>query len=308
MSPKEKIYKILHEARTVVSGEDIRAALGVSRVAVWKHIQGMIKSGISIESSPKGYLLRSDSDSLLPYEFGKRQDRVHYFTELPSTMDKAIELARGGCRANTVVIAGSQQEGRGRMRRAWNSGEGGLYFSVVVRPDIPVNLAGIVNLAVAIDMTAVLRTRCRVAATVKWPNDILVDGKKICGILSQMETEGDYVDYITIGVGLNVNNVPAKEIPNATSLKVVTGGSLARKEILTAFLDRFEKRISAFDPGEVLDQWKAVNSTIGKAVHIVTINSTFSGEAVAIDSQGGLVLQKEDGKRQTVIYGDCFYK
>jgi BirA family biotin operon repressor/biotin-[acetyl-CoA-carboxylase] ligase len=107
---------------------------------------------------------------------------------------------------------------------------------------------------------------------------------------------------------LNVNNVPEKEVPTAVSLNALLGRRVARKEILVEFLDRFERRVSEFDPEEVIKEWRAVNSTIGRPVNIVTMKNTFTGTAVDIDSQGGLVLQQENGSRQTVIHGDCFHK
>lgn len=307
MSSKEKIYAILHDAGDVVSGEEIRARLGVSRVAVWKHIQGMVKSGIAIESSPKGYRLLQDPDSLSAYDFGPGKHRIHIFDQLPSTMDKAIELAREHCPANTVVIAQCQTSGRGRLQRQWLSGEGGLYFSIVIRPDLPIALASIVNLAAAVDMCSVLRVQYGVEARVKWPNDILVNNCKICGILSQMEVEGDQVHFMTIGIGLNVNNSPETSVPDSVSLRSLLGHKISRKNILASFLDRFEKRIMTMDPEEVVREWKEVNCTIGKQVHIKTLRDSCSGTAMDLDTQGGLVLQLEDGSHRTMVHGDCFF-
>ena len=165
MDSKQKIFNILNRADGVISGETLSAELGVSRVSIWKHIQGLVQSGISIVSSPKGYRMTRDPDSLVPWAFEAWQDRIHYFQETGSTMDEAMVMARKGCADFTVVVAQRQTCGRGRMQRTWLSADGGLYFTVVVRPDIPMMLAGLVNLAAAVDMANLLRSLYQVDAS-----------------------------------------------------------------------------------------------------------------------------------------------
>ena len=308
MDPKQTIYNLLDRADDVVSGETLSAELGVSRVSVWKHVQGLVKSGVSIVSSPKGYRLTRDPDSLAPWAFESWQDRIHYFQETGSTMDEAMVMARKGCVDFSVVVAQRQTRGRGRMQRTWLSADGGLYFTVVVRPEIPMMLAGLVNLAAAVDMANLLRSLYQVEACLKWPNDILVGNRKLCGLLSQMEAEGDQVAHMNIGVGLNVNNAPENESPVAISLKALLGRPVPRREILVAFLDAFENRMSTFDPRAVIDEWKANNVTLGRAVRVITVKDTTEGTAVDVDSHGGLVLQLVDGTSQTVMHGDCFHR
>ncbi|MBR9986910.1 MAG: biotin--[acetyl-CoA-carboxylase] ligase [Desulfosarcina sp.] len=307
MDPKQTIYNILNRADGVVSGETLSAELGVSRVSIWKHIQGLVKSGISIASSPKGYRLTRDPDSLVPWAFEAWQDRIHYFHETGSTMDEAMLMARKGCADFTVVVAQRQTCGRGRMQRTWLSADGGLYFTVVVRPDIPMMLAGLVNLAAAVDMAALLRSLYQVEACLKWPNDILVNQHKLCGVLSQMEAEGDQVAHINIGIGLNVNNAPETEAPMATSLKAALGRPVPRRAILVAFLNDFERRMATFDPRIVIDEWKSNNVTIGRWVRVITFKDMVEGTAVDVDPLGGLILQLADGTSQTVMHGDCFH-
>ncbi len=178
MDSKQKIYSLLSQADGVISGETLSAELGVSRVSIWKHIQGLIHSGIPIVSSPKGYCMPPDPDALVPWAFEAWQDRIQYFQEIGSTMDEAMLMARKGCADFTVVVAQRQTCGRGRMQRTWLSADGGLYFTVVVRPDIPMMLAGLVNLAAAVDMANLLRSLYQVDACLKWPNDILVEQTK----------------------------------------------------------------------------------------------------------------------------------
>jgi len=307
MDAKQKIIRILDHDCGVVSGETLSAELGVSRVSIWKHIKGLVQQGVPIQASPKGYHLATDPDSLHPYSFASRRDRIHFYQETESTMDEAMRLARDGCPDFTVAVALCQTRGRGRMQRVWSSDAGGLYFTVVVRPDIPIVFSGLVNLAAAIDMADILRSGYAAAVGLKWPNDILVNEKKICGILSQMEAEGDQVGYLNIGMGLNVNNQPESVEPGAVSLKAMLGRSVPRREILTAFLDAFEKRMKNFDPATVIAQWKLHNLTLGKRVRVATVKETVEGMAVDLDAHGGLILQLADGTRQTVVHGDCFH-
>lgn len=308
MDTKQTIYNLLNRADEVVSGETLSAELGVSRVSVWKHVQGLVKSGVSIVSSPKGYRLTRDPDSLVPWAFDAWQDRVHYFQETGSTMDEAMVLARRGCVDFSVVVAQRQTHGRGRMQRTWLSADGGLYFTVVVRPDIPMMLAGLVNLAAAVVMAKLLRSLYQVEACLKWPNDILVGNHKLCGLLSQMEAEGDQVAHMNIGVGLNVNNAPETEAPMAISLKALLGRPVPRREILVAFLNLFENRMSTFDPDAVISEWKSNNVTLGRTVCVITVKDMVEGTAVDVDAHGGLILQLADGTCQTVMHGDCFHR
>jgi BirA family biotin operon repressor/biotin-[acetyl-CoA-carboxylase] ligase len=307
MKPKQEIIQILSRDGAVVSGETLSAELGISRVSIWKHIKGLVQAGIPIESSPKGYCLHPDPDSLLPYHFGARQDRIHFFPEIGSTMDEAMKLARQGCPDFTVVAAQRQTRGRGRMQRSWISADGGLYFTMVVRPEIPVVLSGLVNLAAAIEMAGLIKASYGIAAGLKWPNDILVNGRKICGILSQMEAEGDQVALLNIGIGLNVNNQPEDAELTAVSLQNLLNRPVPRREILTAFLDLFEKRINTLNTTEIILQWKSNNVTIGKRVRIMTKKETIEGIAMDMDVHGGLVLQLDDGFFKTVMHGDCFF-
>ena len=308
MDTRQKIFAMLNETEQILSGERISAELGISRVSVWKHIKKMVKAGIPVSSSSKGYRLISDPDSLNPMEFGIRAERVHYMVETPSTMDEAAVLARDGCPDFTVIVAGRQTGGRGRMERVWISDSGGLYFTIVLRPDIPLVEASLVNLAAAVEMARLLRSSYDVPAALKWPNDILVNNLKICGILSRMETEGDRIGYLSIGMGLNVNNTPEQKEPVAVSVSGFLGRTVPRREILVAFLDRFEKRMKQFDPQSVIDDWKTANMTIGREVTVKTIKETVEGVAVDIDSMGGLVLQLSDGSCQTIVHGDCFQR
>jgi BirA family biotin operon repressor/biotin-[acetyl-CoA-carboxylase] ligase len=306
---KGRIVQLLRDvpgtAGEVVSGETLRAELGVSRVTVWKHIQALGEMGYEIAATPRGYQLMDSPDIPYPWEIPGRSDRVHYFPELDSTMTAARDMARAGCPHFTVVVAGRQTQGRGRLRRPWHSEAGGLYFTVVVRPDVPPLLAGRINFAASLTLCRLLRDRFGVDARTKWPNDILVDGRKICGLLSEMEAEDDRVAFVNVGIGLNVNNAPGAAEPSAVSLRELRGEPVSVRELLSAFLDAFEKRAARLDDS-VVAEWKELTMTLGRNVRVVTVREERTGRAVDVDSDGALILETEEGARERVIYGDCF--
>jgi BirA family biotin operon repressor/biotin-[acetyl-CoA-carboxylase] ligase len=303
---KGRILAVLRSKPDVVSGEALSAQLGISRVAIWKHIRKLQGLGYRIEATPKGYTLISSPDSVFPWEFGPRAAQIHYFAEVASTMDIARNLAREGCPHLTVVIAERQHNGRGRLQRTWHSPAGGLYFTVVLRPAVPPGLSPRINLAASLYMAQTLDSLHQVPARVKWPNDILVADRKICGLLAEMEAETDRVAYINVGLGLNVNNEPPPGLPEAVSLKQLLGHTVARKAILAAFLERLEVGLAADTLDRVIPQWKKICVTLNRPVRVVTQRSVVHGTAVDIDDSGALILNKDDGTTQTVFYGDCF--
>jgi BirA family transcriptional regulator, biotin operon repressor / biotin---[acetyl-CoA-carboxylase] ligase len=303
---KSHILKVLRESGGVVSGNTLCTRLGASRVAVWKHIQKLQELGYDIESGAKGYRLRSSPDSLHPWEFPGREERMVYLAEVPSTMDVAKDLARKGCPAFTTVVAGRQIQGRGRLRRVWSSEEGGLYFTVVLRPRIPAVWSSRVNFLASLTLASILRQGCGVAAGLKWPNDILVEDRKLCGLLSEMESEGEQVNFINIGIGLNVNNDPPKLDPPAVSLKGLLGRAVARRDILSRFLDAMEQGIAAEPWDRVIGEWKTFSVTLNRPVRIVTTKGETRGVAMDVGENGALLLRQADGTIATVLYGDCF--
>ncbi len=303
---KSQIIKILRSDNKIVSGEELSTVLGVSRVSVWKHIQLLQESGYTIVAGPKGYKLESSPDALFTWEFPEREPNFHYLPEISSTMDIARNMARKGCPHFTVVIAERQKKGRGRLNRVWLSSEGGLYFTLVLRPEIPVALASRITFLASVVLVQILRKLYDIDARVKWPNDILVEGKKISGMLSEMEAQADMVTFINIGIGINVNNDPSAEEPGATSLKSLKAKELSRKELLSLFLDEFENRLNTESLDNIIPQWKHYTMTLNQVVKIVTTRDTYEGIAVDIDENGTLLLKLQNGTIQKVLCGDCF--
>jgi len=303
---KGRILKALRADDRIVSGQALSKELGVSRVSIWKHIRGLQAAGYPIAGTPRGYRLAGAADLLFSWEFPGREDAVHYFAEASSTMEIAKEMARAGAAHFTVVIAGRQQSGRGRLNRVWLSDEGGLYFTVVLRPRIPTALAPRINFLASLVLAETLRRLYGIDAGVKWPNDILVKGKKIAGMLSEMEAEADTITFANVGIGVNVNNDPSDREPRAISLKKMFGREFPRKELLVRFLDEFETRLESTALDAVIPQWKRLCVTLGRPVRIVTTRETVSGVAVDLDESGALLLRLPEGTIKKIVSGDCF--
>ena len=305
---KGQILKHLRFHKDIVSGEYLSTTLGISRVSVWKHIHRLQELGYHIISTANGYQLLGSPDILFPWEFGAREDRIHYFAELPSTMDTAKDMARKNCPDFTVVIAGCQTAGRGRLNRQWLSNEGGLYFTLVLRPDIPLQASFRVNFLASLTLARMLRDAYGVDADVKWPNDILVDDRKLSGMLSELEAEADRVFFINIGMGINVNNEPAVLEPAPISLKKILGREVSRIELLTRFLDEFEKRLKNLQLETVIAEWKQYTVTLQRQVRVVTRQEVIEGRALDVDDNGALMVELADGSVKKIIYGDCFHQ
>lgn len=305
---KNRILQLLRQSPQPLSGEKLSLALGVSRVTVWKHIKALIGHGYDIVATARGYRLVKSPDTPFSWEYPERQERIHFFESVESTMDVARDLARQGCPHLSVVVAEVQGEGRGRMRRVWHSVPGGLYFTMILRLSMPPQHIGRVNFYTSSILAETLRQDYDVAADVKWPNDILVGGRKLCGMLSEMEAEGEMATFLNIGVGLNVNNDPRELEPRAVSLREIVGETVSRKELLAAFLDRFEQNLESAMASSVIDRWKRFNATLGRTVTVKTHRETIEGRAVDVDADGSLLVEQPDGTMTKIIYGDCFHQ
>lgn len=304
---KSQLLSILNKTNVFISGETLSQHLGVSRVAIWKHIQKLQACGYDIHSGPKGYRLIRSPDTPFPWEFPKRESRIHFFDTASSTMDIARDLARKGCPDFTVVIAENQTSGRGRMDRKWWSPEGGLYFTLVMRPDIPPVISPLVNFGTAFVLARTLREFCGVEARVKWPNDILIHGSKVSGMLSEMESAGDQVSFVNIGIGINMNNDLPPDLPFATSIKKISGKTCSRKAFLSEFLDHLEKRMHQPDLASVITEWKSCSATLGRQVRIISRQGVAEGKAVDVDPNGALIVRTADGTLKKIFYGDCIH-
>jgi BirA family transcriptional regulator, biotin operon repressor / biotin---[acetyl-CoA-carboxylase] ligase len=304
---KGEILKALREHDGHISGETVAEQLGVSRVAVWKHIRGLRKDGYTIEASPAGYRLLSCPDLLLPYEFPDLEQRIHYFPEIGSTMDAARELAKNGAQEGTIVIAEAQTHGRGRLSRQWLSPQGGIYFTLILRPRISPAYAPRINLMASIAVAATVRKLLGLNTELKWPNDVLIRGKKVCGILAEMDAETDILNFVNVGIGINVNTQVPQFQKTATSLKDELGREIPRKEFLSALLAEIDERRARLMQPELLQEYRRFSGTLNRYVRIMSLGEELTGRAIDIDAAGALVLKTKDGSLRTVLVGDCIH-
>jgi len=311
------VLKVLRGATDPISGERLAGQLGLSRAAVWKRVHRLKAMGYIIEGSPRrGYRLLGLPDKLLADEVlqGLKTSvltgPVHHFETLDSTNNYAKELAAREAPEGTVVIAETQTLGRGRLGREWDSPPGvGLYVSVVLRPQLPPMELPQITLTAAVAVVRATHRVTHVTPGIKWPNDLIVHGKKLGGILTEMETESDRIRHVVIGLGLNVNNAvfPPELAKTATSLAQVVGGTLSRVELLKAWLEEFEDLYKRFlNQGfpEILEEWKRYAVTLGRAVTVRQGPREISGQAVDVASDGALLLLTPAGEIVRVTSGE----
>ncbi|MHB1420006.1 MAG: biotin--[acetyl-CoA-carboxylase] ligase [Bacillota bacterium] len=317
---KVKILGLLENSLgKFISGEEISISLGVSRTAVWKHIQSLREDGYEIESQTRiGYRLLSLPDLLHPWEIRRGLDtrvfgsKIIYFKQVSSTNDAAREEAEAGSPEGTVVIAEAQEKGRGRLGRSWVSSYGkGLWVSMIIRPEISPARAARLTMLAAVAVAIAVQETTGLMAGIKWPNDILIGTRKVCGILTEMKAETDTVHYIIMGIGINVNQ-EEKDFPSeiggvATSLSLCTGNIVPRVKLLQCVLRNLEStyeefKKSGFQP--ILERWKELNITLGQQVTVTTFQDSFTGTAVDVLEDGALVVQGDDGIKRVFQSGD----
>ncbi len=315
-----EIIKILKGSEgKAVSGEKLGNQLGISRTMVWKYIKSLVKEGYGIESSPKiGYTLTSMPDLLYPdaIRMGLRStligQKIYHFDELTSTNITAKELAYDA-EDGTIVIAEVQKGGRGRLGREWLSPPGGIWMSVILKPTISLAHASRLTLVAGIAISKAMR-KLGVDARIKWPNDILVNGKKVCGILTEVNAEMELVDYIVVGIGINANvdmDEFSDDVRNvATTLMSELEEPIDRISFIQDVLFELEQEYIRFRTqpfSGILDEWISLSDTIGQQVSITTPHKILEGKAVGMTDDGALVVESSDGTREDVMAGLCIY-
>ena len=300
---KGKILEALRESKDYVSGEKLSKELSVSRVSIWKHINSLKRDGYIIESSPRGYRLISTPDLLLPCEFPALEGKIHHFREIGSTMDVARDLAKKMAEEGTIVAAEFQTQGRGRLERRWISPKGGIYFTTILRPKISPAYAPRINLMASIAVAKAIRNLFGLKAELKWPNDVLIEGKKVCGILAEMEAETDIIKFVNVGIGINANTAITQQ--GATSLKKQLGTEISRKELLSAVLAEIEEQQISLMQSDLLERWKKLSYTLDRQVRVESPDEVIEGQAVDIDTTGALIVKSQDDSLRTVFAGDC---
>ncbi len=315
---REKILCELKQKREkYVSGGKLSSDLRISRTAIWKHINSLKKLGYEIEAKPKkGYRLVKSPDILMPEEIkiGLKTRfigrNLRYFDSVSSTSIVAKQLAEEGSEEGTLVIAESQSMGKGRLGRSWASPEGGIWLSIILRPKISPSAVQLVSIAAGVAAANAIR-KLGLDAKLKWPNDVTIGDKKVCGILTELAAEVEAVRYAVLGIGINANNdvedLPLEVQTGATTLKKELGGPIARANFVQQLLQELEARYTLFqrDPVGILNEWRSLSATLGRKVQINTQGESFTGMARNISSNGCLIVELEDGSIKQVISGDC---
>ncbi|SMB93463.1 BirA family transcriptional regulator, biotin operon repressor / biotin-[acetyl-CoA-carboxylase] ligase [Desulfonispora thiosulfatigenes DSM 11270] len=321
---KNKILNIISSSAEYISGEEISNKYGVSRTAIWKHINALKQEGYQIESFPrKGYKLIQRPDILLENEvltnlntskWGK--EKFYFLNEVDSTNNYAKKLASEGKPEGTVIVAEEQSAGKGRLSRKWISAKGkGIWTSFILRPNILPNFAAQITLVMAVGMIKALEKNLGVSAKIKWPNDILINDLKVCGILTEMSAEIDRINYVIVGIGLNVNqsndDFPDEIQDSATSLKICLGKEIKRVQMLQVILEEIEKVYNLYlEKGfsEILDEWKNNSCTLGQEVIVKMPKEIIEGMAIDIDSGGCLIVKDKENIIHKIIAGDVLVR
>jgi BirA family biotin operon repressor/biotin-[acetyl-CoA-carboxylase] ligase len=299
MRSRQRILELLAEAP--VSGPAMADELGVSRAAVWKHVEALREEGFDIESAGNGYSLRGTpgfGTASVEYTL-EAPFAVEYHDEIGSTNRRARELATAG-RSTVAVLADEQTGGRGRLDREFSSPSGGIWLSLLCRPDIAPREAPIYTLAGAVATAETLRG-VGVDAGIKWPNDVLVDGRKIVGILTEMQGEADRISWIIVGIGINAN-IDVDRVPETATTIREQVGDIDRSALTRRIIERFEELRST--PAEVMSNWRELSATLGQRVRVETPNETIVGDATDIEFPGTLVVATADGECR-ISAGDC---
>ncbi len=315
---QERIIHLLRKSSGYVSGEEISRDLNISRAGIWKHIEDFRRQGYEIDAiSRRGYRIRTSPDKLLPWEvkcnLGTKiiGREIVYRDIMTSTMDEAVALGLVGAVAGTVVCAESQSKGRGRLGRTWVSVPGkGIYASVILRPKTSLSEVAQLTLVSAVAICEAIRTVSGLDARIKWPNDILIDGKKVVGILTELNAEMDQVRFVVVGFGVNVNML-ASQLPQlATSLKIESGQDFSRVGVFQEILRSFEKWSNIFEYqgfAVIRQHWKELSWTLGQYVKFIEPSGEVVGMAFDLDVDGSLLLRTEAGEVIKKHSGDALH-
>ena len=317
-----KVLKFLksHED-DFLSGQDLSDVLKISRVAVWKHIKTIKSLGYKIESKQKlGYRLVKNSEKLLPWEITdglKTQTvgkKVYYFDTVDSTQNYAIEISKKKNESGSVVISQRQTAGRGRMNRKWITIKGGLSMSVVLHPKFDASVSTLFPMAASLALATAIQKTINIKPNVKWPNDVVIKGKKVAGMIVDASIQSNLIESMVLGVGINFK-VDTKHLESqlkgtknfygvASLLKI--DDTTNPLKIVQNFFSELEKIIVLLDQGEtskIIQRWEKISSTIGKKVSVKTNDGIITGLAKKINSDGSLNIVK-NGKVQRLLVGD----
>ncbi|HKM04602.1 MAG TPA: biotin--[acetyl-CoA-carboxylase] ligase [Lachnospiraceae bacterium] len=315
---KIEILAMLRNTETYLSGQEICNYFGVSRTAIWKHMNALKEEGYEIETlKNKGYKLVSCPDTLSNDEISSRLHTKYigknlvYHEETDSTNIDAKRMAEEGAPHGTLIVANMQRTGRGRRGREWQSPAGeAVYMSILLRPSFDPDKASMLTLVMALSVGKAIKSMCQEPISIKWPNDVIMNGKKVCGILTEMNAETGYIHYVVIGVGINVNTTQFQDDIEgiATSLFLETGNKVIRAELAEKIITNFELYYDIFceteDLSKLQQEYCALLITKDCAVKVMDPKGDFQGIARGINEVGELLVEKEDGEVVKVYSGE----
>lgn len=315
---QEKIIDYLKKKQDYISGDQIAQRLGISRQALWKHMQELKGAGYEIIAVPHlGYRLISIPDRLFPFEVERDLGtefvgrKIYYFEGISSTMDIAMQLGMKGCPEGAVVLAENQTKGRGRLGRSWFSPKHkGLYLSLILKPKALASGVSILTLLAAVSASEAVEEITGLDMQIKWPNDLFVGHKKAGGILTELVASAEQVNFVVIGIGLNVNNDKKTLVAGATSLKEQKKEQISRLRLLQEILRRIERNYSLLQKKgaeAIAEKWRQKNITLGRRVKVYCHKEHIEGQATDIDTDGGLLIRKDSGILQKVMSGDVMH-
>ena len=309
---KEEILRLLRSTDGYISGQELCNRFGVSRTAVWKAINQLKEAGYEIEAQQnKGYRLMAAPDLMTEAEIKSLMHtdwvakEVLYFDTIDSTNTKAQELAEKGYPSGTLVVADKQESGKGRRGRSWVSPSGtGIFMTLMIKPDINPNNASMLTLVAALAVAKAITSVTGEEALIKWPNDIVVNGKKVCGILTEMNAQFDYINHIVVGIGINVHNesFPEEISQMASSLMIEAGGKrFHRAQIIAETMSYFEQYYDTFlktqDLSALVREYDKLLVNRNKSVRVLDPKEPFDGKAMGITSKGELIVDTWESRK-----------
>lgn len=309
---KEEILRLLRSADGYISGQELCNRFGVSRTAVWKAINQLKEAGYEIEAQQnKGYRLMAAPDLMTEAEIKSLMHtdwvakEVLYFDTIDSTNIKAQELAEKGYQSGTLVVADKQESGKGRRGRSWVSPSGtGIFMTLMIKPDINPNNASMLTLVAALAVAKTITSVTGEEALIKWPNDIVINGKKVCGILTEMNAQFDYINHIVVGIGINVHNesFPEEISQMASSLMIEAGGKrFHRAQIIAETMSYFEQYYDTFlktqDLSALVREYDELLVNRNKSVRVLDPKEPFDGKAMGITPKGELIVDTWESRK-----------
>lgn len=324
MDIKTSILRMIRQSSGYVSGQSLCEALGVSRTAVWKYVNQLKEEGYEFDAvSNKGYrivkypdiITREEIESMLPE--GLAVTNVVYYHETDSTNTRAKQAAEDGEKSGTLFITECQTGGRGRRGRTWESPAGsGIWMSLLLRPEIKPFDASMLTIVAAMGMKDAIEEiigggtgQGGIHCKIKWPNDIVLGDRKICGMLTEMSAETDWINYVVIGIGVNVNTTEFDDSikDTASSILLQTGSSVKRSDVVVAFARHFSRYYDEFlkecNLSGLADDYNKALINVGRDVKIVERDGSFVAKAVGIDETGSLIVEK-DGDTKRIVAGE----